>query len=572
MQAYKGLYEEQLQVQYSPAKSYRSLDRKTSDLQTTSVSVPTTSATEATTTLDASIIKHHGQPEHNTEPSPASTPLNKVQGQHLPSAAVHSEKKSVGRNLATDIPDGNRCVANSPTVLYTLQSTRAEFFVDACAGIELEDASDASSAQTAAESAAAVATAAAAVATAAGALAIAAASGQDEDSTLVQRQASSTSLSGVEECARGLVFGVGRGKETGEGREVDSARVRGRREGWGLYNDTERRPAHTSSEELAVGFRIGKNAKGQHEHALVVESGAKREKKMVDSRIVGDLEQDKDKAGSPTGSDLTAETQACSPVGVGEGEQAHDIALGKPHKENRVGVTFENQAGQVNIWQERATATASASALAPVCSILETFRVGTCDGCVQQSVRCSKIATNINKVACQQARAQQTSKERYYVGVDPYRAGLAAGDVFPCPDVGSQGSLPQRSDSQQGGGEEYFPEDAPEAPREQTYTRQCVSREASESFAVPPNDRAPSQRGRRPEGSKSPTLASTPSWAESCASDVFDSLDAPKRSTSPVSPRRVQWAAASAGNRTWGRRVESRCTRIEPSRTRPNSI
>lgn len=85
--------------------------------------------------------------------------------------------------------------------------------------------------------------------------------------------------------------------------------------------------------------------------------------------------------------------------------------------------------------------------------------------------------------------------------------------------------------------------------------------------AVPPIEPAPRWRGRSAAPGR--LLASSASWAEAAE------VDAPKRSTSPTTPRHGRWGGRVAWGGATGKGAseEDGCTRIEPSsRTRPHSI
>lgn len=85
--------------------------------------------------------------------------------------------------------------------------------------------------------------------------------------------------------------------------------------------------------------------------------------------------------------------------------------------------------------------------------------------------------------------------------------------------------------------------------------------QATTAVAIPPSEPAPRWRGR-PTG-PGRGLVSAASWIQS--------VDVPKRSSSPSPPGRGRWGGCSGGGgRGWT--GKDGCTRIEPSRTRPHSI
>lgn len=84
--------------------------------------------------------------------------------------------------------------------------------------------------------------------------------------------------------------------------------------------------------------------------------------------------------------------------------------------------------------------------------------------------------------------------------------------------------------------------------------------------AVPPVEPPPRWRGRSVGPGR--LVASSASWTES--------VDGPKRSSSPPPPRRGRWGESVGGGTGWGGATtasgQDGCTRIEPSRARPHSI
>ncbi|CAM9414791.1 unnamed protein product [Ectocarpus fasciculatus] len=499
MQAYKGLYEDQLQTQHASAESYRSLTRGYSRLsadnkalrrETAAVAAVAAAASDAAGTAAALIASSADMKQRRTD---AKSSLLFHAGEDISrdersGRKEHREeaRRDVGREgAAAPPPERSRVAARSTgtSALPVLEKRRESNVVET-----------ASHGSAASESAAAVATAAVAVATAADALAEAATT------------AASPPTAGAEE---------------GPAAALPTPPSHGRREA-----APAGRQEHTRSSP-------GRSSR------VVLEKCDSRERFGAADRT------------SVTNTDRpsTTETLACSPFSdTAEGSSSTaTTAIGstaRTGKKEDGGAADSGWAPPADFsvsWIETAS---KSGATAPGSEKNRGFNRGSAKGYY--------------------AFPQETGEEEGFSAAPSSAreqdAAAAAAAAAAAPQ--SRGSEGLGSDERGGAMNEEG------TPRTDNEHVEETDRPAQGTMtAVPPVEPAPRWRGRSAAPGR--LLATSASWAEAVE------VDAPKRSTSPTTPRQGRWGGCVAwgGAAGKGAAEEDGCTRIEPSsRTRPHSI
>lgn len=481
MQAYKGLYEDQLQTQYASAESYRSLTRGYSRLSAdnkalrretaavTAVAGDAAGNAAAVIASSAELQRSAGTRSGNSERREQEQPrgISSIGGGGGGSG-VEAESGAAAAAAAgsTITPVGNGSGGSVKTRGYTV---------------------------TAAESAAAIATAASAVAAAAGALAEA----TTPASALPADEEGSAAL------VPPLIEEENRDSACGDAAAAAAA----------VERDGSRRSFGTSG-------------------VAVVKSGSRD--RAAASRY------------GSTGTDRpsTAETLACSPFSD-KADTSPSTTIGQ-----LATATVERNGGAAGTKTGDA---ASADGQAPPagCSLARqkatsrtTARVRGGDG--------DGGRTTTESYAFPQASAEEDEDCSFLTGIRSSSAAAAA--ASPKPQDGylqaGRGRGDRKPDKRSGARSEAG------GPRH--------------GKAVPPVEPAPRWRGRSAGPGR--LLTTSASWTEGVV------VEAPKRSSSPVPPRRGRWGDCRVNDGTWGGGGEGGargdgCSRIEPSsRVRPHSI
>ncbi|CBN78008.1 hypothetical protein Esi_0082_0014 [Ectocarpus siliculosus] len=501
MQAYKGLYEDQLHTQHASAESYRSLTRGYSRLsadnkalrrETAAVAAVAAAASDAAGTAAALIASSADMQQHKTG---AKSSLLFHGGEEISRDERSARKESreetrrgVGRQGATAPPPERSRAANSSTCTTTALPVLEK-------GRESSVVETASYGSAAAESAAAVATAAVAVATAADALAEAA-------TTVAPPPAKDTA--DIEE---------------------------------GTAGASRTTPSHGRREAAPAGHRQKERARsnlGRSGH-VVLERCDSRERMEAADRA----------SATNTDRPSTTETLACSPFS--------DSAEG-PCSTATTAIDSTARAGK-----KEGGAAADSGWAPPADFSVSGIEAASKSGATAPG---SEMNRGFNRGSAKGYAFPQETREEESFSAAPSSAreqDTAAAAAAAARE--SRGSHGLRSDKRGGAINEEGP------PRADDKKEESARPAQGRMVAVPPVDPAPRWRGRSVAPGR--LLASSASWVEAIE------VDAPKRSTSPTTPRRGRWGGCVAWGGATGKGAaeEDGCTRIEPSsRARPHSI
>ncbi|CAN0469566.1 unnamed protein product, partial [Ectocarpus sp. 12 AP-2014] len=468
MEAYKGLYEDQLQTQHASAESYRSLTRGYSRLsadnkalrrETAAVAAVAAAASDAAGTAAALIASSADMQQQKTI---AKSPLllharEEISHDERSGRKEHREetRRDIGRGGAAGPPPERSRAASSSTCTATalpvLEKDRE------CSVVETALYGSA-----AAESAAAVATAAVAVATAADALA----------------EAATTAAPPPTKDTAGI--------EKGPAAASRTARSHGRREA---------APAGHQQKERATSS-LGRSGR------VVLERCDSRERIEAADRT----------SATNTDRPSTTETLACFPFSD-SAEGPSSTATIAVESTARAGKKEDGAAADSGwappadfsvSWEEAAS---KSGATAPGSEKNRGFNHGSAKG---------------------YAFPQETGEEEGFSAApsSAREQDAAAADAAAAARE-SRGSEGLGSDERGGAINEEGP------PRADDKKEEAARPVQGRMVAVPPGEPAPRWRGRSAAPGR--LLASSASWAEAAE------VDAPKRSTSPTTPRRGRW-------------------------------
>ncbi|CAB1100625.1 unnamed protein product [Ectocarpus sp. CCAP 1310/34] len=498
MQAYKGLYEDQLQTQHASAESYRSLTRGYSRIsadnealrrEAAAVAAVAAAAGDAAGTSAALIASSADMQQQKT--STKSSPLFHV-GEEISRDERSARKegreetrRDVGRGGETaPPPERSRAAITSTcttTALPVLEKGRGSSVVET-----------ASYTSAAAESAAAVATAAVAVATAADALAEAATTAAPPPT-----------------------------KDTADIEEGPAAASR-------IAPSHGRKADH--QQKARARSNLGRSG------CVVLERCDSRERIEAADRA----------SATNTDRPSTTETLVCFPFS--------DSAEG-PSSTSTTAVASTARTGK------KEDGAAADSGWAPPADFsVSWIEAASMSGTTTPS---SEKNHGFHRGSAKgYAFPQETGEEeRFSAAPSSAREQDAAATAAAARE--SRGSEGLGSDERGGALNEEGPPRADDKKEE-------IARPAQRSMvAVPPGEPAPRWRGRSAAPGR--LLASSASWAEAAE------VDAPKRSTSPTTPRRGRWGGCVTWGGATGKGAAEEdgngCTRIEPSsRARPHSI
>ncbi|CAM9376584.1 unnamed protein product [Ectocarpus sp. 4 AP-2014] len=503
MQAYKGLYEDQLQTQHASAESYRSLTRGYSRLsadnkalrrETAAVAAVAAAASDAAGTAAALIASSADMQQQKT--STKSSPLfhagEEISRDKRSARKEHREetRRDLGRGGVTAPPPERSRAANSSTCTTTALPVLEK-------GRESSAVETASYGNAAAESAAAVATAAVAVATAADAFA----------------EAANTAAPPPTKDTAGIEEGPAAASRTAPS-----------------YGRREAAPAGHQQKERARS-NLGRSGR------VVLERYDSRERIEAAGRA----------SATNTDRPSTTETLACSPF---------SDSVDGPSSTATTAVESTARAGKEE------DGAAADSGWAPPAD----FSVSLIEAALKSGTTAPGSEKNrgFNHGSAKgYAFPQETGEEEgFSAAPSPAREQDAAAAAAAAARE-SRGSEGLGSDER---GEAINEEGLPRAD-DKIEESACPAQ--GRMVAVPPGEPAPRWRGRSAAPGR--LLARSAPWAEAAE------VDAPKRSTSPTTPRRGRWGGCVAWEGATGKGAAEEdgngCTRIEPSsRARPHSI
>lgn len=505
MQAYKGLYEDQLQTQHASAESYRSLTRGYSRLsadnkalrrEAAAVAAVAAAASDAAGTAAALIASSADMQQQKTS---TKSSLLFHAGEEISrdkrsarKERVEETRRDVWREGATAPPPGRSRAANSSTCTTTALPVLEK-------GRESSVVETASYGSAAAESAAAVATAAVAVATAADALA----------------EAATTAAPPPTKDTAGIEEGPAAASRT--------------------------TPSHGRREAAPAGYQQKERARSNlgRSGRVVLERCDSRERIEAADRA------------STTNTDRpsTTETLACSPFS--------DSAEG-PSSTATTAIESTARAGK------KEDGAAADSGWAPPAD----FSVSWIEAASKSGATAlgSEKNRGFNRGSAKgYAFPQETGEEECFSAAPSSAREQDAASAASAAAAAreSRGSEGLGSDERTGA----INEEAP--PRTDDKKEESARPAQGRMVAVPPGEPAPRWRGRSAAPGR--LLVSSASWAEAAE------VDAPKRSTSPTTPRHGRWGGCVAWGGATGKGAAEEdgygCTRIEPSsRARPHSI